>query len=273
MKLSKLMKNKMMTTVGIFGMLIVMTSSAQIKKDNWYEVNEHLFENVNSDHFKVFYIPDSLIEVNVNSLIEKREKSYKQISDFLNLKTDKKIDIYLFPSEQLKFNITGHRGYGWGIENRIVEVYNDSIQLDHYHELAHILIYEINEPPAMLDEGLAVYFSEKFGENSLVSLFGYPNKTINDVLRILRAKEEYISIHSLYKLKDISDAENVIMAYLQSASLVKYLVENFEKEKFLKLVSVSSKEDYQYNIHIYSEIYNHNLKILEVNWLNWLNSN
>ena len=73
----------------------------------------------------------------------------------------------MFPDAKSKKEETGNPGDGWAFSNNIVEVYNEKTKLDPFHELAHIISGEVGNPPAMLDEGFAIYVSEKLGTDAL----------------------------------------------------------------------------------------------------------
>jgi hypothetical protein len=137
-------------------------------------------------------------------------------------------------------------------------------------QLIHILTYELNDPPVLIEEGLAVYLSEKLGNNSLLTLIGYPDSTTDEVLQHLLSKEKLLPLEDILKLRKISDSENVKLAYLQSASFIKFLIERFGKNKLLEWVSESSKNDYEKNIHLIKSIFQENLSLLETEWLDAL---
>ncbi len=131
--------------------LSVKLLPAQSSVPEWQTHSDSLFSTCQSTHFTVHYIETEYIVHNLDRVIDQREKGYSKIKDFLELKEDVSIHLFLFPSEKKKFEVTGHRGLGWGFDNNIVEVVNDSVEVDPYHEMAHVLAYRLGKPPAMLD--------------------------------------------------------------------------------------------------------------------------
>lgn len=240
---------------------------SQEATQDWRTQNASLFSTRKSPRFTIHYIENEFILQNLDRTIDQREKGYQQIKEFLNLEEDISIQLYLFPSAKMKFEVTGHRGYGWGYDNVIAEVFNDSVEVDPYHEMMHVLAYKLGKPPAMLDEGLAVYLAERLGDNSLVRFIGYPGKSVEEVIKILESQKPMIPIVKLYEYKDIGDAPDVVMAYMQSASFVKYLVQSYGKDLFLQLFSHSKPGNHQENLLYFLRLYGTSLRRIEKEWL------
>jgi len=237
----------------------------QNNKLDWTK-RKDLFVTKKSKHFLVNYFDSTYVSENISKIISEREKSYNKLQDFFNLPEQLTVNIYLFPDEQIKFDITGHKGLGWGFENNIIEVYNDSIQLNPYHELAHIFIYHLGKPSPMIDEGLAVYLSEKLGEKYFAKLVGYPNKSLLEIFKTLTKNSGPIDFDQLFNYEKISESDNVPLAYIQSSLFVEYLLENFGKEKLLDYLGLLNHVNNDKYI-AFKEIYGATFRTISAKWL------
>ena len=89
----------------------------------------------------------------------------------------------------------------------------------------------IGHPPALLDEGFAVYASEELGADALGTL-GQPNVKIKAAGRKLIATQRAMPLEKLFDFTGIGSPDsNAPVAYPQSASVVKYLVDTYGREK------------------------------------------
>lgn len=232
----------------------------------WLVNKDSLFTSISSEHFKLYSFEGHLGKKTKSDILNKREIAYKKICDFFEIKTDLVINIFLFRNEQVKYNLTGHKGLGWGFENNIVEVYNDSIRMDPYHELVHVLGYTLNEPPALIDEGTAVYLSQLYGDKAFSKLIGYPTKGINEILLLLNQKEGLINISTLLSYDEIGNSKQAILQYCTSASFVEFLILKYGKQKFLKLYKSLSNSNRARNEMTFEKVYNVKFKQIENEW-------
>ncbi len=240
---------------------------AQENDKSWLVESHALFATKQSMHFEAHYFPTGSAAAAIDDILKSREAGYVAVSNFLNIDFPTKIKLYFFPDQETKRKVTGHGGYGWGFDNVIAEVYNDSIQVDPFHELTHVLAYQIAHPPAALDEGLAVYLSEKFGNSAFFELVGYPGSTINETLHILLKDKKPIALRALLAYEDISAASEVVLAYVQSASLVKFLIETHGREKFLKLFAAAKPNGIAATGELFVRLYQGDLSKVEQQWL------
>ncbi len=217
----------------------------------WLLNKDSVFTSISSEHFNLYTFEGHLNKKIKLDFLNERESAYLEISGFFGIKTDLAINIFLFEDEQLKYNVTGHKDIGWGFDNNIVEVFNDSIHMDPYHELAHVLGYTLNKAPALIDEGTAVYLSQLYGDKAFSRLIGYPTKSINEILLLLSKKERLITISTLLSYNDIGDN----LAYCTSASFVEFLIKEFGKQKFLELYKSLSNANNARNKMSFEKIY------------------
>lgn len=251
-------------------LLSLISLLAHGQEKAWLEKKDSIFTLTTSEHFNLYCIEGHLSAKAKSEFLSQREDAYQKISDFFETITNVEVNIFLFQSEQLKFSVTGHSGLGWGFDNNIVEVYNDSIRVDSYHELTHVIGYTLNTPPALIDEGTAVYLSQIYENRAFSKLLGAPEKTINELLLSLFTKEELIDLSTFLDYEDIVEAQNGVLAYCQSASFVQFLIEEFGKEKFLTLFKSISNEASSNHVELFARIFEVDLKGIENSWIKWL---
>lgn len=192
-----------------------------------------------STHFLVFYRQASL-EL-LDQLTLKAEGYYNEITDDLGFNRfnfwtwDNRAKIYLFDTQEEYRKANSNLDWSIGL----VTVGNKSIQSyltapglgDNVlaHELAHIIFREMvgfNNPavPLWLDEGVAS-FQERRSENRFVKSY-------------LTAKihtNVFMGLDQLYSfnLMQAKDKQLVELFYLESYSLLRYLIKEFGKDKFV----------------------------------------
>ena len=246
--------------------LIVLSNFLNSQNKEWVKNIDSIFSFTTSTHFNLYSIEGHISDETKKKVLQERELAYKKLSAFFETEFDVRINIFLFQNEQLKYSTTGHKGYGWAFDNTIVEVYNDSIKVDPYHETVHILGYKITKPPAIIDEGTCVYLSHLFGDKPFSKLLGYHTKSINEILLMFNENEKTIPLAILFSYDKIEEAKNPVFAYCQSASFVRFLITHFGKGKFLKFfksVSISDKSDYE---NTFAKIYGKDFNEIEIKW-------
>lgn len=246
--------------------LILIPFSGNGQEREWLLNKDSVFTSIASEHFNLYAIYGHLSTKTRLDILNERESAYQKISGFFEIKTNLAINIFLFKNEQLKYNLTGHKGFGWGFDNNIVEVFNDSIRMDPYHELAHVLGYTLNKPPALIDEGTAVYLSQLYGDKAFSRLIGYPTKSINEILFVLNKKEGLIDISTLLSYDEIGNSNNATLAYCTSASFVEFLIKEYGKQKFLELYKSLSNANRAINELIFENIYSVEFNQIENEW-------
>lgn len=246
--------------------LIVFPFCGNGQEREWLLNKDSVFTSISSEHFKLYTFDDHLSKKTKLDILNERESAFQEISDFFGIKTNLIINIFLFQNEQLKYNLTGHKGFGWGFDNTIVEVFNDSIRMDPYHELTHVLGYTLNKPPALIDEGTAVYLSQLYDDKAFSRMIGYPTKTINEILLLLHKRERLLNISTLLSYDEIGNSNNATLAYCTSASFVEFLIKEFGKQKFLELYKSLSNANSAENEMIFEKIYRVKFNQIEYEW-------
>ena len=125
-------------------------------------------------------------------------------------------------------------------------------------------------PPALFNEGLAVYMSERLGAHALDAMGG-GESSIHERVGELNSKGEWIELEELLTYTQIGSREtNPPVAYAEAASFVKFLIETYGKERFLKayrtLRNSNDKATQQQNVKALETIYGKSLDELNNEW-------
>ena len=229
------------------------------------------FEKHQTEHCDIYFFKDSLAGKNITAIAAERESAFQSIASLLGVDNSGKIRIFFFPDAKSKKRETGHTGDGWAFSNNIVEVYNQKTKLDPFHELAHIISGEVGNPPAIFDEGFAVYVSEKLGSDALNNL-GHARKTVDEVARTYFEQGKLIPFEELFSYPEIGPRKSKPkISYPQAASIVKYLAETRGVARFRKafksLKRSRNPEIIRENKKIFEDIYGQTLLGIELAWL------
>jgi hypothetical protein len=228
------------------------------------------FHKKETAHFEIYTREDRAADRDIEDIARTREKGFEEIAGILQVKFPRKIRLFLFPDAETKLKETGHTGAGWAFANNIVEIYNDQVRLDPYHEVVHILADGLGDPPAMFSEGLAVYLSERLGGDALKFL-GNPGETVDDVARGLIRADEAMPWGRLLTYTEIGSEESrPKIAYAESASIVKFLIEKEGlakfREAYASLKNDSDPETVARNCGLLERIYGRSLEDIERDW-------
>ena len=221
-------------------------------------------------HFDIFCFKDSAAEKAIEKIAEQRETGFREICRFLGKDSDVRIRMILFEDAATKYTNTGHTGMGWAFGNTVVEVYNEKQRLDPYHETTHVLMRRYGSPPALFNEGLAVYMSERLGAHALDAMGG-GESSIYERVGELNSKGDWIPLEVLLTYTEIGSREtNPPVAYPEAASFVKFLIDTYDKDKFLKsyrtLRNSGDKATQQQNVKALETIYGKSLDELKTEW-------
>ncbi|MHC4526382.1 MAG: gluzincin family metallopeptidase [Planctomycetota bacterium] len=244
--------------------------AAQVDRENWQEKLLPSMQTRNTKHFDIYYFKDSTAEKEIDQVAEQKAKGFEEICRFLGKESDMRIRMVFFEDGQTKQMMTGHQGAGWAFGNTIVEIYNEKEKLDPYHETVHVLMRSNGNPPALFNEGFAVYMSERLGSHALDDLGG-SQATIYERVKELKEKGELIDLRELLGYTEIGSGKtNPPVAYPEAASFVKFLIDQYGKDKFLQtyrtLENSADKTTQQENIRTLEQIYGASLAELEKHW-------
>jgi hypothetical protein len=138
--------------------------------------------------------------------------------------------------------------------------------MDPYHELVHILGYTLNKAPALIDEGIAVYLSQLYGDKAFSRMISHPTKNINEILLLLNKSQGLINISTLLSYDEIGNSSRVSLEYCTSASFVEFLIKEFGKQKFLELYKSLSNAKNARNEMIFEKVYGVDFNQIENEW-------
>jgi hypothetical protein len=190
------------------------------------------FDSLATAHLDIYAWRGSVAAGQMQAIGGRREAALEAIADELGVTFPDRVRLVFYPDSATKTDQTGHVGAGWAWGNNIIEIYNDLIRLDPYHELAHVVARRLGDPPALLSEGFATYVSERLGADALEFL-GHPGLTADQVACESAGVGGLIPLDTLFGFTEIgSQASNPPVAYPQAASFVKFLVERYGIDTF-----------------------------------------
>ena len=209
-----------------------LTPLPQFTMDDWAEKYRHgaripPFEVVSTEHFVFYILPDSPAAKDIEAIQSRREHALKGICDFLGISFSGRINFFLFPDAPSKRWCMSHEGDGLAFDTTIAEIYNEVTRVDPAHEITHIIASQIGDPPALLNEGLAVYMQSGHKWND-----EHVDVTAAELLRegTLTPLTELLKRHEIG-----SQPDDGKVAYPQSASFVRFIIDRYGRKQFLKL--------------------------------------
>lgn len=217
-----------------------------------------LWQRKECSRFIFRFLPHSFAATNIKEIIAERERAYQKISRLLEVDFKEKIHWYLFPSYEDGKRLLGTLEPNQAIPASltIFTIHSEHHQQTPGHELTHVLSFYINNASSnsykFLSEGLACYLDQS-------------GKDYHAVGHNLLNQNQLIPLDKIIDLNDFKKYDPKI-TYPQSASFVKFLIENYgwKKFKILWLIKKNLKGEFQ-------KIYHKNFEDVENDWLNFLN--
>ncbi|MDQ7827153.1 MAG: hypothetical protein RDV48_30425 [Candidatus Eremiobacteraeota bacterium] len=190
-----------------------------------HDLSDRVFLTKESEHFVFHYLPGTEAEKDLEGIASAREEAHGAISSFLGIEAPDRISIYLFPSDRESYCPTWGKTFAG---RTLPEVHmiglayvadEDSYEKVHFgHEITHALEYyllpEGMRVPPYFREGLADYLSQS-GE--------CVHRRFIRFLQVGMASSPYS-----FTEEKLNRPE-----YMESASMVRYMVEQFGREPFL----------------------------------------
>ena len=223
-----------------------------------------------TEHFVFYCSPGTPAYTDMDEIIAQRESALRQACEFVGTEPTELIIVFFYPDQITKRMCTLHIGQGLARGNTIVEVYNDKVKLDPYHETIHILMRSLGNPPALFNEGFTVYMSERLGNSALEQLGG-GESSLYARAKELKGKNDWIPLEELITYTEIGSKESrPPIAYAEAGSFVKFLVETFGRETFLKAYSrLKNSGDaaiHAENQRTLEKLYGQSLEEMESQW-------
>jgi len=193
---------------------------------------QQYFEVRRRGPLEVYAWKGSLAASRIDEIATERLHAVGAVREILDVDPPERIRLVFYPDSATKTSQTRHIGAGWAFGNTIVEIFNDRTQLDPYHELAHVLAAGIGDPPAMFNEGFAVYVSERLGANALEQL-GSPGSSVDHAVCGFLRDGTAFTLEQLSALENIGTTESrPQVSYPESASVMKFLVDTYGLDRF-----------------------------------------
>jgi len=213
--------------------------------ERWYDVGvgnpaaldiDGHFVRLERGPLEIFAWRGSRATERLEEIAAERARAIAAIGEVLDVTPSETIRLVFYPDSASKTSQTGHYGIGMARGRDIVEIYNDTVQLDPFHELAHVLIYELGDPPAVLDEGFAVYMSQRLGSDALRQL-GSPGQSLDEAACIAMREGSAHTPAELIALEEIGSPESrARVAYPEAGSLVGFLIGRYGEKSLRALL-------------------------------------
>jgi hypothetical protein len=182
------------------------------------------FDVERTAHLEVYALRGMFDHGELTALARRREHAVAELARLLQVTPPPRMRLVLYPDAAAKTADTHHIGNGYVTGTTIIEIFNDSIQLDPYHEIAHLVAGQLGWPPAWLNEGLAVFASEHLGADALGQL-GSAGKSADHASCEFARAGELLPFSQLVRLDDIGpEGTRPRLSYAQAASFIGFLV-------------------------------------------------
>jgi hypothetical protein len=186
--------------------------------------------NSESEHFIYKYLRKSAAMKDIKQIKINREIAYKNISEFLGIKTEKKIIIYFVPDLKTAIELKMMVDAAVPHLNFASLIYNEHPlcreKVSFGHEIAHLLVYYWDKQIyhlEILEEGLAVYLDQSGSNKHL------------DFLNVINYCLGKVSVDLTFDVEQKSKSVN----YSKAGSIVKFLIEAYGVKKFKQLYRAS----------------------------------
>jgi hypothetical protein len=221
------------------------------------------FEVRETEHFGFYYFPQTLAEKDIDKIAIERERVLQRISNMISIDYGGKIFVFFYPDAESKFKVTKHQGSGLAYDSTVVEIYNEQTKVDPNHEICHAVTRLLGDPPAMFDEGFAVY--NQIGQK-------WKDQHIDSWAKEYKQKNMLWKIEDIFSFTEIgSERTRAGIAYPQAASMVKYIIDRFGLDKFKELYKTlkrsSRPEQIEVNRREFKRIIGKDIFEFEKDWL------
>jgi hypothetical protein len=209
-----------------------------------------------SEHYKFYFLNNSLAQKDIDSIIREQEKWYEKIIQELKIKNKKRISYYLYPSRELKKQTTQDDGNAFANWNdfSVHTIYNEKLKILGPHEDTHLLTLSWGISISIFREGLAEFLHKTWHDKS-------HNYWSNKFFQKQKASLTQLINSDFFFNLDPN------LSYPVAGSLVKFLIKNYGLEKFKKVYGLVDKEKSdQENIKNIEKIYQISLEDLEKSW-------
>jgi hypothetical protein len=173
----------------------------------------------------VYALQGTLRSEQIDAIVAERDHAVSVLSRMLGVAPPSGLTLVFYPDGATKTLDTNHVGSGMTKGRFIVEVINDTVGVDPYHELAHVVSGQLGWAPAWLNEGFAVYAAEYLGADAL-ALQGWAGKTVDQAACSLLRTGDLFPMAELMQLADIGPSESrPKVSYAQAGSFTGFLAQ------------------------------------------------
>lgn len=230
-------------------------------------INDNRWVRHSSAHYVFHYFLDSEAERDIDYIIERQEKAYNKVVNFLGIASpDKQIHYYFYPDPETKRALMGDDWYAQSIYNefRIHVLYTSEVKPIGEHEDTHLLSLPWGLSIGFFQEGLVEYIAGHAWDGKSHEVYvkeGYAQKILPSLVELMTHNEwvEKSSSHTIY-------------FYSLAGAFVSFLVNQFGKER-LELFYRQTRRDYskEKNMVIFEDTFGKRLEAVENEFLEWLN--
>lgn len=226
------------------------------------------FDVERTTQLEVYALRGMLDHRALTTLVRQREHAVAELARLLQVAPPPLLRLVLYPDAASKTADTHHVGNGYANGITIIEILNDSIRLDPYHEIAHLVAGQLGWPPAWLSEGFAVFASEQLGSDALGQL-GSAGKTSDRASCEFAQTGELMLFEELVRLADIGpDASRPRVSYAQAASFTGFLARRHGMERLREAyTTLSAAVAHEANEAAFQRVFGVEMERAGADWL------
>jgi hypothetical protein len=226
------------------------------------------FDRVRGRSLEVYALKGAFGAGELAAIATDRDRAVIEVSRLLGVEPPPGLRLVFYPDASSKTADTRHVGNGLASGSTAVEVYNDSIRLDPYHELAHLVAIQLGWPPAWLSEGLAVHAAEWLGADALLHQ-GSPGKSVDLASCEFARAGELVPLGELFELGDIGpEGTRPNVSYAAAASFTAFLARRFGTDRLREAYrTLSAAETPEANRAHFRRIFGLTVEAAETEWL------
>ena len=215
-----------------------------------------------SNHYVFHYMPCSLVEKDIDLIKETQENNYKKTTSILKLPyNSEKISYYFYPSSEAKEQMMGGEWYAQLIykDYSIHTLYTGEYKNTHGREDAHVLSLSWGQSTGFLQEGLAecLVGCDWSGRNHDIKAKEGLEKKILPTLTDILEHKAWANL----------PADKKIFFYAYAGSVVRFLIDSYNMERFRAFYMESKRENTKYdNIQEFMRTYHLTPEKFEEMW-------
>lgn len=221
-----------------------------------------LWEVKETKHYKMFHLPNSEADKEMEWIAKRQEKSFGKIIRFLAMKPLKrKISYYFYPNRSLKKKLMGDDWYAQAIYKDFCVhlLYTKKIKPIGEHEDTHLLSLPWGLSTGLFQEGLAEYLAGRdwYGEDHDKSVRTGIKRKIYPPISWLMSHKNWMK----------ASGRNTLFFYCLAGSFVRFLIRKFDKAKFKELYKKTSRKNTAAeNTETFESVYKMSVSEVEKKW-------